>query len=67
MSQTQEDDMGNTLEEVVEETPSTTDTVTNTTKTLRKRKAPARILNKVNIHKRNQTIHKDANKGKKIQ
>ena len=58
MSQTQEDAMGNTLEEVVEETPPTADTITNTTKTLRKRKAPARILNKVKMHKRNQMIHK---------
>ena len=58
MSQTQEDDMGNTLEEVVEETPPTTDTVTNTTKTPHKRKAPATILNKIKLRKRNQMIHK---------
>ena len=58
MSQTQEDDMGNTLEGVVEETPPTTDTIANITKTPRKRKAPATILNKINLRKRNQTIHK---------
>ena len=58
MSQTQEDVVVNTLEEVMEETTPTTDTVTNATKALRKRKAPATILNKIKLRKRNQMIHK---------
>ena len=58
MSQTETDDVVNTLEEVMEETTPTTDTDTNTTKAPRTRKAPTRILNKVKMHKRNQMIHK---------
>ena len=58
MSQTETDDVVNIVEEAMEEPTPTTDTAPNTTKTLRKRKAPARILNKVEMRKRNQTIHK---------
>ena len=58
MSQTETDDVVNTLEEVMEETGSATDTTTNTTKTPRKRKAPTTLLSKINLRKRNQTIHK---------
>ena len=58
MSQTETDDVVNTVDEVMEETTPTTNTPTNTTKTPRKRKAPAKILSKVKLRKRNQMIHK---------
>ena len=62
MSQTKEDVVDNTLEEVVEETTPTTDTNATTTKVLRKRKASPvlrqRTLEFRKRVKRNQMIHK---------
>ena len=62
MSQTQEDDVDHTLEEVVEETTPTTDTNATTTKVLRKRKASPvlrqRTLDFRKRVKKNQMIHK---------
>ena len=62
MSQTQEDVVGNTLEEVVTETKPNIDTNATTPKVLRKRKAPTvlrqRTLEVRKRVKRNQTIHK---------
>ena len=62
MSQTQEDDVDHTLEEIVEETTPTTDTTATTTEVLRKRKAPPvlrqRTLKFQKLTKRNRMVHK---------